>query len=189
MTEAPTPPPHYGLPPMPPQASPRRTHRGSVIAAAVALVVGIGIGYGIGNSSSGNTGTHQAAQSHAPTISATTPNFPATYSAPAPVQHAKPIRVRAADFVIKLRIKSKQCFGSAGCNLTFQIDPKYNGLADLSKGSWDVTYVVRGGEDGPQINTFTIRNGRASFDSVEDISTSWSGAKLTAKATSVQTNG
>jgi hypothetical protein len=82
-----------------------------------------------------------------------------------------------------VKVRSKECFGSAGCNLTYRIDPSYSG-APLD-GAWSVTYEVKGGEDGPQINTFTLDGDQASFDSEESISTSSSSKKLTARVTDV----
>lgn len=90
---------------------------------------------------------------------------------------------KAEDFIIAIKVLEKKCFGSAGCNVTFRIDPAYSGAADSS--STEVTYEVLGGED-PIINTFTIDSaGTASFDSEEFVSTPSSGGELTAKVTNV----
>jgi hypothetical protein len=89
-----------------------------------------------------------------------------------------------AAFTIGIDILEKKCFGSAGCNVTFRIDPKFAGPGDAS--STEVTYEVRGGSD-PLINTFTIdAAGTASFDSEELISTPSAAAELTAKAIRVR---
>jgi len=91
---------------------------------------------------------------------------------------------KAEDFTLTIKVLEKQCFGSAGCNVTFRIDPKYNGTADSS--NTEVTYEVLGAED-EIINTFTIDSaGTASFDSNEFASTSSSSKTLTAKVTDVQ---
>jgi hypothetical protein len=92
-----------------------------------------------------------------------------------------------SDFKIGLKIRKKECFGSAGCNVTYRIDPSYEGTEPLpDSGTIEVTYEVRGGEDGPQINTFTIDgDGSAHFDSEEDLSTPKSSTKLKAVATAV----
>lgn len=89
------------------------------------------------------------------------------------------------DWVIKLKIRSKECFGSAGCNVGFQIDPQYLGFADVSTGTYDITYRVDGGEDGPMINTFQLEDGQASFPSEELASTPSSTTKLRARVISV----
>ncbi len=91
-----------------------------------------------------------------------------------------------ADFVISIKILRKQCFGSAGCNVTYQIDPQYTGATPLKGRTLMVVYEVAGGEDSPQINNFTVRgDGSASFPKEERTGTSSSGATLKAKVTSI----
>lgn len=95
----------------------------------------------------------------------------------------------ASDFTLAVKIMKKTCFGSAGCNVTYRIVPKYVGDQTLpDSGTVEVTYQVSGGEDGPQINTFTIEGGSASYDSEESLSTSSSTAKLKGKVTDVSYN-
>ena len=53
-------------------------------------------------------------------------------------------------------------------------------------GTIDVTYAVHGGEDGPQINPFTVENKNASYDAEEFLQTDSSSAVLTAKVTDVE---
>lgn len=90
----------------------------------------------------------------------------------------------AEDFRIGTDVLEKQCFGSAGCNITFRISVQYVGPNDPN--STEVTYEVLGGTD-PLINTFTIdANGDALVDSEEFISTPSADAELTAKATRVR---
>jgi len=89
---------------------------------------------------------------------------------------------------IGLKIRSKQCFGSAGCSVEVQIDPRYVGDQDLSTGSWEITYEIRGGEDGPLIETMTLEDGTFSFPESQSLSTSSSSAHLTAVATSVDSS-
>jgi hypothetical protein len=65
-----------------------------------------------------------------------------------------------SDFVMRLRITSKQCFGSAGCNLEYDVIPKWAGdqpAADTQlDGKYDLTYAVTGAEDGPIVETMTV---------------------------------
>jgi hypothetical protein len=51
--------------------------------------------------------------------------------------------------------------------------------------TYEVIYEVRGGDDGPKINTLTVEGDQSSVDSEETISTSSASRKLTAVATSV----
>lgn len=92
----------------------------------------------------------------------------------------------AADFEIDVKILKKKCFGSAGCNVTYRIVPKYVGASDLpDTGTIEVTYEVRGLEDGAAVNTFTIEAGEASYDSEETGQIETSKTKLTGKVTDV----
>lgn len=91
---------------------------------------------------------------------------------------------KPSDFVIRIKVRAKQCFGSAGCLITYRIDPSYRGRP--FRGSYDITYRVSGDESGPQTNTFTIDEaGNASFDSEETASTRSSKVKMKATAIGV----
>jgi hypothetical protein len=145
----------------------------------LALIVGIAIGSSTGKSKkdAGSGGGGTAIRTVTEVAQATTDS---PTIAETPAEMPKP-----ADFKIKVKIKKKECFGSAGCNLTYQIAPDYVGDVDISSGSYEVTYRVLGGEDGPQINTFTLDSGTASFDQEESISTPSSATSLRAEATAV----
>ncbi|GEB12049.1 hypothetical protein NSI01_03640 [Pimelobacter simplex] len=85
---------------------------------------------------------------------------------------------------IGVKTRSKECFGSAGCNVTVQIDPDYAGNQDVSSGSWEITYEIRGGED-PVVETMTLEDGTFSFPEEQFLQTTSSNSKLTAVATRV----
>lgn len=121
-----------------------------------------------------STSTTTTTTSSSSSSSTTTDETPAPSYTPTP-----------ADFKITLKIRKKECFGSAGCNVVYQIKPEYVGSEDISTGSFDITYEVLGGEDGPNINTFSLQDGQASFDEEEMVSTSSKSKKLTAKVTDV----
>lgn len=96
-----------------------------------------------------------------------------------------PVELSRDDFKVGIKILEKKCFGSAGCNVSFRIVPEYVGVWPLPEtGTVEITYEVKGGE-GPLINTFTIEDGTAHYDSQERIGTSKSSAKLKAKVTDV----
>jgi hypothetical protein len=92
---------------------------------------------------------------------------------------------KARDFTLTVKTLEKTCFGSAGCNITYRIEVGYNGPTLDPSNTYEVVYEVRGGEDGPQINTLTVEGDQSSVDSEESISTSSASKKLTAVATSV----
>ena len=105
-------------------------------------------------------------------------------TAPARAESVTPDMPVAEDFVIDLRVTEKKCFGSAGCNVTVSIDPSYVGTGPLPE-SFQVTYEIRGGEDGPQVNTFSVKDDTISYDGEERVSTSSSEVELEAVVTEV----
>lgn len=62
-----------------------------------------------------------------------------------------------SDLLLKTKIRSMQCFGSAGCNgevgITLGFAIENPGKLD---GDYDVTYRITGSEDGPIIGTLTV---------------------------------
>jgi hypothetical protein len=86
--------------------------------------------------------------------SASSPTAPATTAAPLPIP---------ADFVVGVIITEQQCFGSAGCNYHYTIDPQYISTKPLPDKT-TVIFTVTGG-DQDQIGNFTIdKDGMATFD-------------------------
>jgi hypothetical protein len=73
---------------------------------------------------------------------------------------------------LKVKILEKECFGSAGCNVTYQIKvSSYDGPDDVGDQRFRVVYEVRGGEDGPQVNNMTFTGDSYEYDQEETIST------------------
>ena len=152
------------------------------IAIVVVLVLGA-LGSAFGNRGGGDTagtpatattGKGATSTSAPPSTSTTT----TTTSAPAPTP------LKPADFQIGIKVLSKKCFGSAGCNVEFRIDPKYVGRQSLPSGTIEVTYKITGGDD-PMTNTFTIEGGTARYPQTEFISTPSSSSTLRAVVTEV----
>jgi hypothetical protein len=90
-----------------------------------------------------------------------------------------------SDFELTVKTLSKQCFGSAGCNVTYRIQAGWDGTYDPDK-TYEVVYEVRGDESGPQTNNFTITGDEYQVSQEEDASTRSSGVKLTARVISVE---
>lgn len=91
-----------------------------------------------------------------------------------------------ADFKPAIRVKSKECFGSAGCNIEYTIDLTWVGAgpepdADVD---YDITYQVTGGQDGAQIGTITASG--AKYDNASGVvRTASTSSKLAVKITRV----
>ena len=91
----------------------------------------------------------------------------------------------AADVTVPLKILSKRCFGSAGCNIEFRVQPTYSGDTIPEGKTVEVTYEIVGADD-PYSNTFTLEPGdQASVQESEAVSTARKSTTLTAKVTSV----
>ncbi|WNM74159.1 hypothetical protein SEA_NERGAL_68 [Mycobacterium Phage Nergal] len=102
--------------------------------------------------------------------SATTPEAPAAQLTP-------------ADFRVGVVVTEQSCFGTAGCNVTYTIDPQYVGTAPLPDKT-TVVFSVSGGEQ-PQVGNFTIdSDGEATFQREKMISAP-EGANLVATVTQI----
>ena len=179
--------PPQGPPKPPKQPAPKKhTTRTLVLTGVAALILGLMIG----TAPSGNSATDDAA-GPAPTVTVTVPN---TGPSPDPVvtptntpppPAPKVVAPTVKDFKLTVKTLTKQCFGSAGCNVTFRILVAYSG-PDLDPGkSYEVLYEVRGGEDGPIANKLTVEGGESSVDEEEMVSTPKSSTKLVAVVTDV----
>jgi citronellol/citronellal dehydrogenase len=94
---------------------------------------------------------------------------------------------KASDFEVTLKILSKECFGSAGCNISFRPSLAI-GIPTSSLDptiTYDVTYTVTGDESGPMIETFAVTGDQYTQPSENQASTPSSGTVLRAKVTAV----
>jgi hypothetical protein len=98
---------------------------------------------------------------------------------PAPAPAAVP-----SDFTIGIQVLETHCFGSAGCNVTYRIDPK---TTTGCPSTCTVIYQVAGAVD-VQIGSFTMTGSIASIQESEFVQTKSSKAKLTATVSSVLPN-
>ncbi|SCL44937.1 hypothetical protein GA0070606_0523 [Micromonospora citrea] len=177
-----------------PQTAPRKKPQVRWIIAGVAVLVLLlcfgGCGALLATTSgdepvAGKTVASAAPQAHPATSAATTTaaatTAPATTAPPVPA-YGTPTK---SDFMLKVKILKKKCFGSAGCNITYRIDVTYTGDVDLDPSkTYEVTYQVKGAED-PIINTFEVSGDSASVQQEETAGTKRSGDKLTAVVTDV----
>ncbi|MEU8298950.1 hypothetical protein AB0C04_16900 [Micromonospora sp. NPDC048909] len=172
-------------------AAPKRRLTGWIVGGAVLVLLLCFGGCGVLLATTGDGDTAEpgkAAASTAPTASATTSTPTTAAAAPATTPPAPlPLYDTPAksDFTLKVKTLRKQCFGSAGCNVTYRIDVTYTGDGDLDPSTtYEVTYQVKGAED-PIINTFEVTGDAASVQQEEMASTRRSGDKLTAVVTDV----
>lgn len=152
-----------------------------LMAWAVGIAVGVGVAFGAGAEESAadaaESTTAPATKAAKRTTTTRTTTTTTTTQPPAPPE--------AGDFAIGITVLEKECFGSAGCLVTFRIKPTYKGTSVLDDTTtYTVVYEIAGGDE-PQVNRFTITGDTASFPAEEMIRTPSSSAKLVAKATSV----
>lgn len=181
----------YGQPPLPPQP-PAAQQKGRrrwlipTVTGVAGLVLGTGIGGagGSGNATTtaapGSTTTATVTQTSTVTAPAAQPATSTTDAAPADYTP------NPKDFKLTAKVLNKQCFGSAGCNVTYRVQvAKYTGQPLPDDTTFEVTYQVAGPDDGTQVGTFTVTGGKAEMDSETMASTSSAGVTLKVKATSV----
>lgn len=147
---------HQHLPPMPdpgrPGPAPVKHRWVPWVAYPATLIVGFVVGVASAPPpADGDTPAAPAVTVSTPAPTASTrPPEPAASSEPA---YGTPI---ALDFKLTVKVLTKSCFGSAGCNLTYRIDVSYDGpTLDPSK-TYEVLYEVRGGEYGTEAKRFTV---------------------------------
>lgn len=60
-----------------------------------------------------------------------------------------------ANFPLKVIVLSQECFDTAGCNVTFRVDPSYTGAPLSSDRTFQIIYTVSGSTDGAMTGNFT----------------------------------
>jgi hypothetical protein len=92
---------------------------------------------------------------------------------------------KAADYHLTLTTLERECYGDAGCNVTYRVAVKYTGPDLDPTATYEVRYRVTGGDSGPQDNRLTTTGDVATTDAEEYISTPAS-PRLHVKATGVE---
>jgi hypothetical protein len=161
-----------------PQPSKDQTARTILIvlgAVAVAAVLGLVFASHDNHSSSSSTSS-----------TTTHSEMPQPASADTPTTTAPPLPLPTPDeFKINVIVIKQDCFGSAGCNVQYEINPDYTGpSAQLKNRSLRIIYQINGG-DNPKTASFTVVNGTAHYDKSGFISTVSADVNITATATQV----
>ncbi|WP_210582861.1 hypothetical protein [Streptomyces sp. GESEQ-4] len=182
MTDS-TPPPMPDFPP--PQQPVVKNHTNAIIIGAAAAVIAavVATGVVVVQATGDDSKPATTAKSSAPDVvtpAAEEPDPEPTYD-----------EVDADSFTIKLRTTSRQCFGSAGCNLT--VEPNLTYLADSTSidpdAVYEITYEIRGDESGPVIETAELSDQTSLNYTPSVISTVSSGTKVSVDITDVTTRG
>lgn len=110
---------------------------------------------------------------------------PAAAPTDTPTESPSAYQPTKGDFTLKVKILSQECFGEAGCNITFRIKPEYTGPPLDPDVTYEVTYEVSGTQD-PMSNTFTITGDQASVEQEELAQTTSASIELRAHVTDVE---
>jgi hypothetical protein len=174
-------PPMPDFPPPPP--APKKSRTNLVIIGAAAAVIATVVATGIVVVQSGHDDNKPAAaKTSAPAKAATTAT-----ADPEPTYD----EVDAYSFTIKLRTTNRQCFGSAGCNVTVEPDLTYLGdsAAIDPAAVYEITYEIHGDESGPVIETAKLTDQTSLNFTPSVISTASSGTKVSVEITDVVAQG
>lgn len=183
-------PPMPSMPPMPqnepsPPAKRPRTNLvviGSAVAV-IAAVVTTGVVVAQSRTDEGRPAATATATANAHDEDAVTEEKPdpvPTYS-----------EVDADSFTIGLKTTARQCFGSAGCNVTVEPDLTYLGDSEGidPDAVYEITYEIHGDESGPVIETAELSDGTSLNYTPSAISTASAGTKVSAEITDVSVQG
>jgi len=181
-------PPPPPIPPHQPQAQPSR--RRVLVAVALAGVVLVAATAGITTAIVSGSEDPKPGEPR-PAATASTAAEPLLTEEPEEEpQAAYNTEPDASDFTLTLKKKRQQCFGSAGCNVTVEPDLSYTAVLPLDpEVAYSITYEIKGGDDGPVIETLELTDGDQLSYSEVSVSTPGSGTKLTAEVTDVESDG
>src|SRR4029077_14516090 len=70
------------------------------------------------------------------------------------------VQLTPADMAPTLKIKSKECFGEAVCVISYEI--RITLLTYNDTGSYEISTLVTGGQDGPVTDTIELTDGQYS---------------------------
>ncbi|MFD5661005.1 hypothetical protein [Streptomyces hirsutus] len=172
------------LPPAPP--APKRPSNWVIIASAAAVIAAV-IGTGVFVVNSRGDDSKPATT----TAASSAPDEDAAPAAEESDPEPTYADVDADSFDIELRTTERQCFGSAGCNVTIEPKLTYVGLSEEldPDAVYEITYEVRGDESGPVIETAELSDRTSLNYTPTSISTASSGTKVSVKITDVMTRG
>ncbi|MFE4548879.1 hypothetical protein [Streptomyces sp. NPDC056785] len=179
MTE-PTLPPMPSDPPPPP--APKKPRITAVIIGSAAAVIAavVATGLVVVQSEKDDSKPPAAAESSIPDADAS--------AAAAQATDPTYVTIDTDSFSAKLRTTKRQCFGSAGCNVT--VEPNLTllvGTEDVDPdATYEITYEISGDESGPVIETAELTNQTSLNYRPSMLSTSSASTKVSIEITDVQ---
>ncbi len=177
------------VPPGQPKPERVKEKRFGWLALILVFVLGCAIGFAIGS---------QPVEQESGAFSQSTGYHSSEPTTPEPGQDAsrstaeeRPTRYtpKASDWDLKIKVRDKQCFGSAGCNMTVRVTPKFvgDGSTVPDEGTISLTYHLTGDESGTITGTLDVDCATTESDVGEEyISTRSSGTQPKAKITDLE---
>ncbi|MFG3304390.1 hypothetical protein [Streptomyces wuyuanensis] len=182
-----TPPPMPDFPPPPPTPTPKKSRTNAVIVGSAAAVIAAVVGTGIIVVQSGNDDGKPAATAKPSAMDEDVTAADADEPTPEPTYE----EIDVDSFTIELRTTERQCFGSAGCNVT--VEPELTYLGDSGAidpdAVYEITYEVRGDQSGPVIETAELSDQTSLNYTPSLISTASPRTKVSVKITDVLARG
>ncbi|HVV20806.1 MAG TPA: hypothetical protein VHF06_15330 [Pseudonocardiaceae bacterium] len=142
-----------------------------ILTVALTTFAGLVVVAGCSNSIPGRTFTGD-------TTDTGTDTQPAQYVTADPTTPT--VSLTPAMFKVDLRITDKECFGSAGCDISYRPSVTFTNDLDALDGlSGEITYQVTGDTSGTQIHTIDFDGEQMTYDE-ETAQTASSSSKLVA---------
>lgn len=182
-----TPPPPDFPPTAPPEppAQSKKSRTNIIIIGSAAAVIAAVVATGIVVVQSGGDDSKPAT-----TAASSVPDVDVVASA-AEESERTYAALTPADFAMDLRTTERQCFGSAGCNIT--VEPTLSYVGDWNgvdpDAVYSITYEIRGDESGPVIETAELSDETSLSYTPTLISTASSSKKVSVKITDVVMQG
>jgi hypothetical protein len=161
------------------------------VAAVLLVSLGVVVGAAIASPGAEPTTAAAAQQRSYPDEDGSTPfTLPPTTqpTATPPTTAAVAASLSTDALTLTPKVVKKQCFGSAGCNVSIKIEVGYDGPPLSEDDTWEVTYEVTGDESGPIIQSFELVGERYDQDEIS-MSTKSSKTKISAEVTDVSEAG
>ncbi|MGK9463939.1 hypothetical protein ACSLFT_28495 [Streptomyces sp. G6] len=183
MTDS-TPPP---MPDFPPPPAPKKNRTNQIIIGAAVAVIAAIIGTGVVVVQATNDDSKPDATASSPASAEDAP-------APAVEEETEPepayATLTADSFKMTLRTTERQCFGSAGCNVTVEPELEYLGIETVDPDAvYGITYEIRGDESGTVIETAELSNGTSLNYTPTSISVPSTNTKVSVEITDVIEQG
>ncbi|MDH6551675.1 hypothetical protein [Streptomyces sp. SAI-041] len=180
MVDSTPPPPAFPPPGVP--TPPRRLRTNAIVIGSAAAVIAAIVTTGVVAVRSTND------DKPASVVASSVPDADVVSPVMEPDPEPTYLEVDADSFSIELRTTARQCFGSAGCNVTVEPELTFLGSSgDLDPDAvYEITYEIHGDESGPVIQTTELTNQTNLSYRPSLVSTASASTELSVEITNIQ---